>query len=119
MRLLPAVLLASLASGSAFGQTYTISTFAGGALPVNIPGMSASLDRGVPQAVASDGTGNLFFVDQNSVLRLDAKTGVLTLVAGNGTTGFSGDNGQATSAQLNIPLASRWTGWQPLHRRHW
>jgi uncharacterized protein (TIGR03437 family) len=36
-------------------------------------------------------------------LRLDATTGILTLVAGNGSTGFSGDNGPATSAQLNSP----------------
>ncbi len=100
MRLLPAV-LAVLMSWSAFGQTYTISTFAGGALPVNIPGTSASLYG--PQSVAVDKTGNIFFVDQNDVLRLDATTGVLTLVAGNGTSGFSGDNGLAINAQLSFP----------------
>jgi len=33
MRLLPAVLLTLVMSWSAFGQTYTISTFAGGGLP--------------------------------------------------------------------------------------
>jgi uncharacterized protein (TIGR03437 family) len=103
MRLLPAVLLASVLSWSAWGQTYTISTFAGGALPVNIPGTSANLGFHVPQYIAADRTGNVFFVDQNTVLRLDATTGILTLVAGNGTTGFSGDNGPATSAQLLYP----------------
>ena len=36
MRLLHAVLLASLALYSVFGQTYTISTFAGGALPIQV-----------------------------------------------------------------------------------
>jgi uncharacterized protein (TIGR03437 family) len=99
MRLLPAALIASLVSGAAFGQAYTISTFAGGALPVNIPGTSARLSG--PQAVAVDKGGNLFVVDQNDVLRLDATTHILTLVAGNGIPGFSGDNGPATSAQLN------------------
>jgi sugar lactone lactonase YvrE len=103
MRLLPAILLISIVSCSVFGQTYTISTFAGGALPVNIPGTSASLGDGVPQYIAADRAGNLFFPVQHTVLRLDATTGVLTLVAGNGTTGFSGDNGPATSAQLNFP----------------
>jgi trimeric autotransporter adhesin len=88
-------------ASSVFGQSYTISTFAGGALPVNIPGTSASI--GQPQSVASDPSGNVFFADQNTVLRLDAITGTLTLVAGNGTPGFSGDNGPATSAQLNQP----------------
>lgn len=58
MRLLSAVLLASLVSGAAFGQAYIISTLAGGALPVNIPGTSASLYG--PQAVAVDKGGNLF-----------------------------------------------------------
>jgi sugar lactone lactonase YvrE len=103
MRLLSAVLLASLMSSSAFGQTYTISTFAGGALPVNTPGTSASMGPGILQFIGADRAGNVFFVDQNTILRLDATTGILTLVAGNGTTGFSGDNGPATSAQLNSP----------------
>jgi hypothetical protein len=38
---------------------------------------------------------------QTSVLYLDAATGLLTPAAGNGTTGFSGDNGPAVNAQLN------------------
>jgi uncharacterized protein (TIGR03437 family) len=57
----------------------------------------------VPRYIAADHAGNVFFVDQNTVLRLDATTGDLTLVAGNGSVGFSGDNGPATSAQLNNP----------------
>jgi len=81
-------------------STYTISTFAGGGLPVNMPGTSASLYG--PNSVAVDKAGNIFFTDDNDVLRLDATTGVLTLVAGNGTGGFSGDNGPAASAQLNF-----------------
>jgi trimeric autotransporter adhesin len=102
MRLLPAVLLASTVSCAAFGQSYSISTIAG-ALPVNIPGTSASL-RGVNQ-VAIDPAGNVFIADieYDIVLRLDAKTRVLTLVAGNGTAGFSGDGGPAISAYLNQP----------------
>jgi uncharacterized protein (TIGR03437 family) len=100
MRLLPASVLALAVSSLASGQTYTISTFAGGGLPVNIPGTTASLS---PGHVAADPAGNLFFVDQNTVLRLDAATGILTQAAGNGTTGFSGDNGPATSAQLYFP----------------
>jgi len=103
MRLLPVVLCALVLPWIASAQTYTISTIAGGGLPVNIPGTSASLDYGEPRYVAVDRTGNVFFEDQNMVLRWDAVTGVLTLVAGNGTTGFSGDNGPATSAQLYGP----------------
>ena len=75
---LPAFILILASAASA--QTYTISTFAGGALPVNIAGTSASLAT-EPQYVASDAAGNLYFVDQNSVLRLDATTATLTRVA--------------------------------------
>jgi uncharacterized protein (TIGR03437 family) len=99
---LPAIILAVIASWTAFGQTYTISTFAGGGLPVNVRGTSAGLYG--PQSVAVDKLGNVFFADQNNdVLRLDATTGVLTLVAGNGTPGFSGDDGPAAIAQLSSP----------------
>src|SRR5580658_1051947 len=103
MRLLPAILVSVvtlLASITASGQSYTISTFAGGGPlpPNNIAGTSAILYG--PQSVAVDKMGNLFFVDRNDVLRLDATSGVLTLAAGNGTGGFSGDGGPATSAQL-------------------
>jgi uncharacterized protein (TIGR03437 family) len=103
MRLQPVVLLTTVLSCSAWGQTYTISTFAGGGLPVNVPATSASLGPAVPQYIAADRAGNLFFVDQSTVLRLDATTGIPTLVAGNGTPGFSGDNGPASSAQLGGP----------------
>jgi uncharacterized protein (TIGR03437 family) len=104
MRLLPPLLLTTILSCSAWGQTYTISTFAGSELPpLNIPGTSATLSFDAPQSIAADRAGNVFFVDQDSVLRLDSTTGLLTLVAGNGTPGFSGDNGPATSAQLANP----------------
>ena len=102
MSVLSAAVLTLVVSCCVFGQTYTIQTFSGGGLPVNIPGSSARLDA--PASVAVDAAGNLFFADgSNVVLRLDAATGVLTLVAGNGAQGYSGDNGPATSAQLHLP----------------
>ncbi|HMD69739.1 MAG TPA: hypothetical protein VKF41_00265 [Bryobacteraceae bacterium] len=103
MRTRSLLVLTTILCCSAWGQTYTISTFAGGGLPVNVPGASANLGYDAPRYMAADPAGNLFFVDQNTVLRMDAATGLLTLVAGNGTTGFSGDNGPAISAQLNGP----------------
>jgi DNA-binding beta-propeller fold protein YncE len=103
MRTRSIALLTTILCCSAWGQTYTISTLAGGGLPVNIPGTSASLGYDAPGYIAADRAGNVFFVDQNSVLRLDAGTGLLTLVAGNGNQAFSGDNGPATSASLNSP----------------
>jgi hypothetical protein len=38
-------------------------------------------------------------------MRLGAATGVLTLVAGNGTRGFNGDNGPAASAEFSNPIS--------------
>jgi hypothetical protein len=58
------------------------------------------------QSLAADGAGNLYVVDAsgtNRVRRISAN-GIVTTVAGNGTAGFSGDGGPATSAALNIPL---------------
>ena len=99
LRLLSAVSLALVASA----QPYTISTFAGGAMPGNMPGTSASVSNEL--SVTVDKAGNVYFsaVSLHSILRLDATTGVLTVVAGNGTPGFSGDNGPATLAQLDYP----------------
>ena len=102
MRLLSIALLASIASCTVFAQTYTISTFAGGVLPINITGTSATLSNG-PQGAALDSAGRVLFLSQNAVLRWDPSTGLLTLVAGTGTGGYSGDNGAATNAQLNNP----------------
>jgi len=103
VRLLSAAILSLMASGCAFGQSYTIQTFAGGGLPVNIPGTQAGL-RSIG-LVAVDRAGNVFFTDpsNNIVLRLDGTTRGVSLVAGNGTPGFSGDNGPAVSAQLYYP----------------
>jgi uncharacterized protein (TIGR03437 family) len=94
------VFLTLAASSVAAGQIYSISTLAGGGLPVNIPATSTTLNPGY---AAADKAGDLFFVNQYVVLRMDSATGVLTLAAGNGTTGFSGDGGPATSAQLYRP----------------
>ncbi len=94
--------LALLLAEPGLSQTYTINTAAGGGLPANIPAVSASL--GFVNGVAIDPSGNLFLADAvySIVLRRNAATGMLGLVAGNGLHGFSGDNGPATSAQLSL-----------------
>ncbi len=98
----PLLALAIIACCTAHAQTYGISTFAGGAAPTNVPAKSSSASA--PQAVAVDSAGNVFFADfYSDIVRVDAVTGLLSVVAGNGTPGFSGDNGRATNAQLNQP----------------
>jgi len=89
---------------SCFGQNYTIRTFAGGALPQHIAGPLANLRQ--VSAVAVDPQGNAYVAlsELNVVLKADV-VGFLTLVAGNGIPGFSGDNGPAPQAQLYSPAA--------------
>jgi streptogramin lyase len=55
-----------------------------------------------PQSVAMDGNGNLFIADAYNyrVRQVDVYE-VITTIAGNGSTSFSGDNGVATNAGMN------------------
>jgi hypothetical protein len=65
------------------------------------PATSAQLHN--PAGLAIDSAGNLFIVDSgNDRIRRVSPDGVITTVAGNGTIGFSGDGGPATSAQLGL-----------------
>jgi streptogramin lyase len=67
------------------------------------PATAAQLDN--PFDVAFDRAGHLYFSDTNNhvVRRVDAKTGIVVTVAGNGKKGSEGDGGPATAAQLNEP----------------
>ena len=59
-----------------------------------------------PTSVAVDRDGTLYIADSghNRIRRVDAKTGVITTVAGTGVDGFSGDGGPAAEAQLDYPF---------------
>ena len=89
------------------GATGTITTVAGttstGFSGDGGPATTANLNS--PQGVAVDGSGNLYISDtfNHRVRRVDAATGVITTVAGDGASGFSGDGGTATSASLKFP----------------
>jgi hypothetical protein len=60
-----------------------------------------------PLGLAFDSAGNLYIADTGNqrVRKVNATTGVITTVAGNGTAGFSGDGNLATGAQLRYPYA--------------
>ena len=80
---------------------YTISTIAGGG-PNNLPALQSGI--GYAASVARDTAGNTYIADSYSSQILEvSSTGTLTVVAGNGTLGYSGDGGPATSAALNRP----------------
>jgi len=88
--------------------TGLISTVAGNGTPTysgdGAAAILASLNQ--PEGIAVDATGNLWIADTgNNVIREVTVDGLIKTVAGNGTAGFSGDNGPATRAQLYEPFA--------------
>ncbi|HEX9670821.1 MAG TPA: IPT/TIG domain-containing protein [Thermoanaerobaculia bacterium] len=57
-----------------------------------------------PRTCVLDATGNAYIPDEgNRIRRVDAKTGIITTIAGTGVAGFSGDGGPATAAQIHNP----------------
>jgi uncharacterized protein (TIGR03437 family) len=103
MRLLPAVLLASITSYGAFGQDYVIRTVAGNGVAGfsgdSGPATKAQLNG--PKGIAVDSVGNVYFADAGNGRVRRVSNGVITTVAGNGTPGVGGDNGPALSADLS------------------
>ena len=59
-----------------------------------------------PHGIAVDGGGRVFVADtfNQRIVRIETD-GSITTIAGNGIAGFSGDGGEATSAQLQYPAA--------------
>jgi uncharacterized protein (TIGR03437 family) len=88
------------------GQLVTVAgkfnAFTGGYSGDGGAATSATLAR--PFGIALDSKGNLYFseIDNQIIRKVDTK-GTISTYAGNTTAGFSGDNGPATSAELNIP----------------
>jgi len=84
-----------------------ISTFAG----TGIAGFSG--DGGparsariyAPLGITVDAAGDIVFADAgNERIRKITPAGIISTIAGNGSTGYSGDNGPATNASFNIPF---------------
>ncbi len=69
-------------------------------------GAATAAQLNSPYGVAPDESGNLYIADTGNhrIRKVDA-AGNITTVAGDGTSGFSGDNGPAIAAQLNAPFS--------------
>jgi sugar lactone lactonase YvrE len=102
--LIPTLLLAALTADPTPPAIYAVvGTGKPGYSGDGGPAMKAELHD--PFDVAVDRAGNLFFSDtlNHCVRRVDAKTQVITTVAGCGKKGYSGDGGPATEATMNEP----------------
>ena len=92
----PAVLL--LACAPMLAQEYTISTIAGAGV--------AGAVFNYPTSIAVDSGGDLYIADWSGYIRkLWAKQDKVTIVAGTGVLGYSGDGGQATGAMIGKAIA--------------
>jgi hypothetical protein len=70
----------------------------------NGPATSATLNY--PASIVLDSVGNIYIADQmnHRIRKVTVSTGIMTTFAGTGTSSYSGDNGQATSAALYKPF---------------
>src|SRR5208282_2064332 len=70
-------------------------------------GLATAAEFDMPAGVALDASGNLFIADSgnNRIREVNRATGIITTVAGNGTSGYKGDGGSATAAELRVPFA--------------
>ena len=86
-------------------QTGTITTIAGSTGGFSGDGGPATQAQfTLPTGLAFDSAGNLYIADSGNdrIRMINAKTGIITTVAGGGTSGL-GDGGLATQATLNSP----------------
>ncbi|HTA81929.1 MAG TPA: hypothetical protein VK783_03290, partial [Bacteroidia bacterium] len=87
-----------------------ISTMAGSNNSVSFSGDGGLGTNAIisnPTGVVRDKLGNVYFADQSNmrIRELNVSTHIITTIAGNGTSGFSGDGGAATASELGSPQA--------------
>lgn len=87
--------------------TDTINTIAGTGVNgySGDSGLAINATLSYPSSICVDISGNVYFSEHgnNVIRRIDAATGIITTIAGNGTLGYSGDGHLATNAQLGDP----------------
>ncbi len=64
-------------------------------------GPATAANRRTPEGIATNKAGEIYFTDNNSnKVRKISTSGIITLVAGNGSGGHTGDGGPATNAAI-------------------
>ena len=83
----------------------SVGTSWGGYNGDGIPAVEANLYA--PEGICLDSLKNIYIADpgNNRVRKVTKSTGLITTIAGNGISGFSGDDSLATNAQLYDPEA--------------
>ena len=88
-------------------NTNTITTIAGNGTEgfSGDNGAATSAQFQLPSGLAVDASGNVYIADRdnNRVRKVDAGTGIITTIAGDGNRNNSGDGGQATAASVFGP----------------
>jgi len=99
------LLTCGIARSAELTENSIITTFAGAAHTFSgdgQPALNAALSGF--QQLHTDNAGNIIFADTyNSVVSRLNSDGTLTVLAGNGILGFSGDGGPARSASISLP----------------
>jgi uncharacterized protein (TIGR03437 family) len=105
LKTVPGMLLAFLiAPAIAPAQQYVISTIAGSGIQGYFGDTGQALGAGLdmPTRIAVDSKGNYYIVDYLSyIIREVDSTGVITTIAGNGTSGFLGDTLPALQGEIS------------------
>ena len=83
--------------------TTVAGSTSGGSLLDNIPAVTAKLDS--PYGLVLDAQGNLYFSEElgQRIRKVNAISGIITTIAGNGGNGYTGDGLLATEATLSYP----------------
>ena len=86
--------------------TGTITTYAGSTTATSLgdSGRATSAQLSYPAGLALDAAGNLYIADYVRVRKVTESTGIITTVAGDGGSGYTGDKGPATSATFSDVL---------------
>jgi len=82
-----------------------ISTVAGGGSVLGDGGPATAGQLSDPDGIAIDLAGNIYIADEynNRVRKVDAVSGIITTIAGNGSPGYGGDDGPSTASVLHSP----------------